>query len=367
VNAIDRERPRVSIGLPVFNGENYISYAINSILAQTYRNFELIIFDNASTDATEAICRHYSENDIRIHYFRNPRNMGAAANFNMAFSLSAGEFFKWAAHDDLLAPECIEKCVAALDRQPDAVLAQPLVGIIDAEGAVIAIDHSDRDVRRAGSLDPSDRFAAYATEGRRCLEVFALIRRDALTRTSLIAPYPWSDIPLLAELALLGRFVLVPEVLFYNRDHAARFNHTALLRREASWRWWVGPDNPPQRFELCPYWYVELHLLKAIPKHLSEPRDRRRAYVKLLRHVLTLYVLSNLILDPIVALDHRIEVTVRRIKGGYRRLFGSKRRYEPGFLNQKFSWRLLFLQLSKVGARPRGNEGWPPKVERGGE
>jgi glycosyltransferase involved in cell wall biosynthesis len=87
--------PRVSIGLPVFNGEKYLAEALDSILSQTYRDFKLIISDNASTDRTEQICREYAAKDRRIRYYRNEKNIGAPKNFNRVFELSSGKYFRW--------------------------------------------------------------------------------------------------------------------------------------------------------------------------------------------------------------------------------------------------------------------------------
>ena len=108
-------KPRVSIGMPVFNGENYLAEALDSLLTQTFSDFELIISDNASTDKTEEICRAYAVRDQRIRYFRNQENLGASRNYNRVFELSSGEYFKWAAHDDLCAPEFLGRCVDVLD------------------------------------------------------------------------------------------------------------------------------------------------------------------------------------------------------------------------------------------------------------
>ena len=96
-----RDVPLVSIGMPVFNGEDYVEAALDSILTQTFTNFELIISDNASTDRTEEICNDFADSDDRIRYYRQEKNLGAAANFNRVFELSSGKYFKWAAHDAL--------------------------------------------------------------------------------------------------------------------------------------------------------------------------------------------------------------------------------------------------------------------------
>lgn len=92
--------PRVSIGMPVYNGEKYIREALDSLLSQTFNDFELIISDNASTDGTESICREYAARDARICYVRQPANMGGAANFQFVLNSARADTFMWAAHDD---------------------------------------------------------------------------------------------------------------------------------------------------------------------------------------------------------------------------------------------------------------------------
>src|SRR4051794_3298661 len=93
--------PKLSIGLPVYNGENFLAHAVDSILAQDFRDFELIISDNASTDRTAEICRGYAESDPRVRYVRFETNQGGSRNFCYVFELARGEYFKWAAHDDV--------------------------------------------------------------------------------------------------------------------------------------------------------------------------------------------------------------------------------------------------------------------------
>ncbi|HMB96546.1 MAG TPA: glycosyltransferase family A protein, partial [Tepidisphaeraceae bacterium] len=127
-------RPKVSIGMPVRNGQRFIRQAIDSLLAQTFTNFELIICDNASTDSTEAICREYASRDSRVRYFRNSRNLGPAGNHNKCVDLSQGDYFRWHAHDDMCAPDYLEKCVECLDHNPDVVIAYPRTLIVDEEG-----------------------------------------------------------------------------------------------------------------------------------------------------------------------------------------------------------------------------------------
>ena len=212
-------KPRVSIGLPVFNGENFIIEALDSILTQTYSDYELIISDNGSTDGTEAICRAYAARDERIRYYRSDENRGAAWNYNRVFHLSSGEYFKWAAHDDVCAPTLIENCANVLDNNPDVVLCFTWLDDIDEQGNTMRTRQA---VTNSDYTRPHKRFRVLCQvrPAYTCEEVFGLIRTDVLKRTRLIADYSDSDRTLLAELSLYGPFYEIPEVLFFHRLHA---------------------------------------------------------------------------------------------------------------------------------------------------
>lgn len=316
----------VSIGVPVFNGEKYIGQTLASIISQTYEDLEIIVSDNASTDHTREIVEEYVARDRRIRYIQQSSNIGAAGNFNNTFLISEGKYFKWAAHDDLLGTTFVETCVAALEREPDAILAQPLVQMIDADGQVSPLAAYDRyhllkmhELHLGGLPRASDRFAALARQPRPCWAQFGLMRRDALARTSLIAPHLWSDVTLGAELALIGRFVIVPEPLFFNRDHPTRFTAATILDRAEAWRWWCMGEVP-SLLDLCPNWQIQRNLLRAIRKHLHDPNERWRAYFALLRHVLTPYVSSRLLFEPLGAFDPRIHQAARRLHAAVRRV-----------------------------------------------
>jgi hypothetical protein len=216
--------PRVSIGLPVFNGENYLAETLDSILAQTFADFELIISDNASTDRTEAICRQYAAQDRRIRYVRNPSNLGAARNYNRAFELARGEYFKWNGHDDPLAPLFLERCVEVLDREPGVVLCFARNRAIDERGE----DH-DVGALTARTFAPKPqlespeghvRFYHAVVADHPQGAIFGLIRHSVLAETPLIGSYRMSDLVLLGELALRGRFHQVSEPLQERRFHS---------------------------------------------------------------------------------------------------------------------------------------------------
>lgn len=211
------ERPRVTIGVPVYNGENYLEETIASLLAQSYADFELIIADNASTDGTQAICQSFAAQDARIRYVRNAHNVGAAPNFNQLVDLARGNYFRWNAHDDPVAPTHLARCVKALETDPDAVVAFPRTILIDGNGRILEY-HDDRYHLRADTAH--ERLREFFGLSLWCHPVFGLLRTDMLRRTGRIGSYLSSDRVLLGELALWGKSHEVPEHLAYRRLHA---------------------------------------------------------------------------------------------------------------------------------------------------
>ena len=131
--------PRLSIGLPVYNGAGLISESIEALLGQSYEDFELIISDNASTDGTGDICRGYAKRDPRIRYIRQPQNIGLNPNHNFVVRQARGELFKMASHDDLYARDLLKRCIDALDEKPEAVLAHAREARIDKSGNVTEV------------------------------------------------------------------------------------------------------------------------------------------------------------------------------------------------------------------------------------
>jgi glycosyltransferase involved in cell wall biosynthesis len=220
--------PLVSVGLPVYNGARHLAMAIDSILDQTHQDFELLISDNASADGTQEICQRYAAADPRVRYHRAEKNRGLAWNFNRVFELSSGAYFKWMAHDDVVLPTYLAKCLAALEADGQAVMAFPRRRfifhdeVVDAEGKWLDRSLPDRieshpNVTYHGVLRLPGFFHPTFIHG--------LIRPQALRRTRLLGAYPCSDMVLVAELRLQGRFVEVPEPLYYQRHHGG----------EASW------------------------------------------------------------------------------------------------------------------------------------
>ena len=110
--------PEVSIGLPVYNGELFLKKALDSLLNQTYSNFELIISDNNSTDSTQKICEEYAKNDKRICYICQEKNIGAFSNFSFVLSKAQGKYFMWAAVDDYWDDNFLQKNLDILQQNP---------------------------------------------------------------------------------------------------------------------------------------------------------------------------------------------------------------------------------------------------------
>lgn len=208
-------RHHVSIGLPVRNAAAHLPLTLDALLSQTYDDFEVILCDNGSTDATEAICRDAVRRDPRVRYYRSPNNMGLAANYDRAFSHARGSLFRWNTADDLCDRTHLERLVAALESAgDDAVLAHPLTMLVDRDGAILG-EHGE-----PIALDddrPHRRLRAVLDHADLCSAAYGLIRRDRLARTGRVGNLRGALQVLLAELALHGRFVEVPATLLRRR------------------------------------------------------------------------------------------------------------------------------------------------------
>ena len=297
--------PRVSIGLPVYNGEDYLAESLESLLGQTYEDFELIISDNASTDGTADLSRRYAKQDSRVRYVRQPRNIGLARNHDFVLRESCGEFFKWAAADDLYGKHLLERCVDALDEYPDVVLAHAWEAAIDASGTVIqsfeyplATDSASAPERFRSILfgssglfesrDPDVRgFRRVDNQGiLRACDEYGVIRADVMRRIAPHASYHHSDRVLVCELALHGPFHMTPEWLYFRRDFPDRtYNKTPSVHDRCAL---LDPNRTsrllhPSARLVAEYLWGYVASIRRAP--LSS-RERRECYQSLARWIL---------------------------------------------------------------------------------
>ena len=279
--------PRVSIGMPLYQAERYLEETLATILAQTFRDFELIISDNASTDRTEEICRRHMALDDRISYSRNERNMGAAYNYNRVVHLARGEYFKHAAYDDLLAPTYLERLVELLNREPDVVLAYPNCCVIDGNGEPLASAPAVTDlVSRDAS--PHVRLERYIPRGGAagmCDPVFGLFRTAVLRQTAILGSYVSADAILLGETMLYGQVENVPETLFFERYHerGSVISNPSIDQRYA----WFDPAIRPRASNRLYHWRWLIELVRAIHRAPLSWTERLRCYFVLRRYVMT--------------------------------------------------------------------------------
>jgi glycosyltransferase involved in cell wall biosynthesis len=284
---MNETNPRVSIGMPVYNGENYLRESLTSILSQTFQDFELIISDNASTDSTETICREYAAKDGRVRYYRNDNNIGAGPNHNRVFELARGEYFKWAAYDDICAPDFLSKAVATLDSNPRCVLCYARAVIVDKHGNKI------RDYNEELNLPfsaPHERFRhyhdAFSYDFGRCNPIYGLIKTSVLKKTPLIASYTASDMILLGELALYGEFNELSEPLFFRRYHEKGSGPSSEWRND-KYASWFDPKNRGKIF--FPRWRWFFEYLRAVGRVKMDIREKLLCYFEMIKWILRYY------------------------------------------------------------------------------
>jgi glycosyltransferase involved in cell wall biosynthesis len=294
----------VSIGLPVYNGEKFIKAAVESVLRQSYTDFELIISDNSSTDATSEICEQYAVRDSRIKCYRSATNLGASKNYNRVFELSSGCYFKWLAVDDSIEPTFVEKTVTVLDREPEVVLAFSNYTLRnDVTGTVqLETRSSGLDLRLSA---PQERIAKLVR--RRALgpnwPIWGLIRTEVLRETHLIRGFVGADDCLLLELALRGQFAQLPEPLHMIRYHPEAYHNRRYHRRirieSLVGEIWFDPANR-DRVVTLPHWRRLKEFFVLIIDSDVTAGDKLATLAVLPRYALQQY--KKLIIEPVLAL-----------------------------------------------------------------
>ena len=213
--------PLVSFGLPVRNGAPTIAQAIESVLAQTFEDWELVISDNLSTDGTSEICASFAARDERIRHVPTGRDLSIHDNFRAAFRHSRGTYFRWHGDDDWLEPEYAERAVAALEASAGSVLCTTVQQHY-RDGHPLPVNDPIPDPRRSRLAGRGSRVRAllhlFQNGGHLGIDpVYSLVRRDVAAQTGLQGSIRDGDFVYSCEMALLGPFVHVPEVLAHRR------------------------------------------------------------------------------------------------------------------------------------------------------
>ncbi|MBD2326480.1 glycosyltransferase family 2 protein [Alkalinema sp. FACHB-956] len=294
-----------------------MALALDSILAQTLPDFEIIISDNASTDSTQMICERYADQDSRIRYYRAPENRGPGWNLQRVAELATGEYFKWQAHDDLLDPNFLEKCVEVLDRDPSVVLCHCYTSHVDDQGSVYSVNttpcHTD-------SHCPSERFRAWMKIKQDYVgcEIFGVIRKQVLDAAPPLGCYAHADVIFVGLLSQFGRFYRIPEPLFMFRIHAEQSmqtirDHQRRRRFKLPFRgplpateWW-DPSKKGQPD--LPTWRLYGLYGRFFAKHPMQLRDRLLCYLALLERLILSKDLLRLGIDILLAVETMLTPT----------------------------------------------------------
>ena len=283
----DVNNPLVSIGLPVYNEERFIRQTIESLLAQDYRNIELIISDNCSTDGTGTICRSFVTSDRRVRYERSEQNLGAFTNFNRVFELASGKYFMWAGAHDLWGATFISQALPMLEEDPQLVMVYPRAVMIDAAGNQLGNVDESFETRNSSAVQ---RYLELIWKIPSCNMFHGLIRREALPRAGIKRVWG-ADIILLAELLLQGTFAQIPEVLFYRREVRPEEVHDAEGWKKRALETVEGPQPSPKQQMSLEELFREMRNeeLKLIWHSRLSPADKLRGLLQTVKCSRTRY------------------------------------------------------------------------------
>lgn len=305
-----QNKPRVSIGLPVYNGDRYLRETLDAILVQTFSDFELIISDNGSTDGTQAICEEYVKKDGRVKYYRSDKNLGIAPNYNRVFEFSSGEYFKWADYDDLITPDFLAQCLNVLDNHLEVSVCFPRARVIDETGTVL----EDYDpLPDTSSREPSIRFGnLLLSNDNRVVQASGLMRTSMVKKSVMHGSYPCSDEVFLAHMALLGTFYEVPDRLFFVRLHP-RQSTRGVLASERS-RVVFFDTSLKDKVVLIKWLYLK-DCLRAIRTSPIGFYQRLCCYLRMVRWLLMPHNFRSIVKDILLAIHERVPLFPRLYQG----------------------------------------------------
>jgi glycosyltransferase involved in cell wall biosynthesis len=250
--------PLVSVGVPVYNEERHLAATLDSLLAQDYRNIEVVICDNASTDETPRICAEYAARDARVRYHRNETNIGGINNFNRVFELASGEFFMWAAGHDVRHPAQISSCMKVLSEDNGVILCYSQAVWVNESGEEVEDIHEYLDTRNV--FEWKVRFNVVLWGLYSGAPVYGVFRSQALRQTSLFTQVVSPYMSLLIELSVMGRFAYIPEPRF----------HLRRLPNHGDWDAFVGKHFKKESSKGSAqslYWRMMRELSRRVARH----------------------------------------------------------------------------------------------------
>jgi glycosyltransferase involved in cell wall biosynthesis len=277
--------PKVSMGMPVYNVERYLDESIESLLSQTFRDIELIISDNGSTDGTPGICRRWAQRDSRIRFERSEVNRGLAWNHNHVSELARGEYFMWAPADDRFAPSYVRRCVEVLDGDPGVVYVYGTTVLTDSEGNVIGREVNRYDLTSESiSVRFWDQLVVRGGQN-----FYGVMRTSVLHRIGPHRTFPWAERVIFTELSLFGRFHLLPGAGYFRRLHEGqvsairdashRVDEAMILDPRRASRWRHIPTLMKAEYVVA--------FFAAVKRAPLDPQVRRQCFLALLRWVLS--------------------------------------------------------------------------------
>ena len=263
-----RTTPALSFGLPVRNGARFIRRALDSLEAQDFHDFEVVVCDNQSTDETGDIVEEFARRDPRFKYYPNETNIGQIENFKRVFELSSGRYFRWIGFDDWLEPSYARRCVEALEANPEAIGVFTFWCNADDEGNEERITFNGHPV---DSKFPLVRIGdmLWALQTPIGIDpMYSTLRSSLVRKTGMLPKSPWNDRAMALDLALHGPFCHIDEFLSTRRqspappeERMAEFHLSTAVR-------------PATKKRLAPRWTMYRDLAKVVLGSSLNPAER---------------------------------------------------------------------------------------------
>jgi len=256
----------LSIGMPVYNGEKYLIQALDSLLTQSFKDFELIISDNASTDNTAEICKRYLEKDNRIKYYRNKVNIGGVANFNNLINYATAPYFMWAAYDDMWEPSYISKLINIMESDKSIVLAFSVIDSIDEDGKQIRVYPKILKLSSSETIFKRlFKFIMFEESDGKANLIYGIMRLDRLKEiggfNKTLGEFAADDLSLFSML-FKGNFCIIDELLFHKRRSLVCDERRSLWVKISRWHtYFLGYHRIVATSKLDSFLKIALHFV----------------------------------------------------------------------------------------------------------